>query len=182
MSKNIITTTIIPFLLNYLKYNFLTGSVVFSLAVLLFTLLNLMPNFSFGFLTYFSFLDPAYKTGTFSMRIPEVMKIFSLVSLVIMFASYILRFTLEKIFNRTFEFFLKLKIFFFVAIITLAYVISAILITLNNALDSSFYFIFAVFYVFNIISLVLYFLIGAFIEKVNNLLETHKDVPENYVT
>ena len=159
MSKNIITT-IIPFLLGYIKYFFLTGSVIFSLAVLLFILLNLIPNFSFGFLSYFSFLNPTYKTGAFSLGIPEVMKIFSLVSLVITFASYILRFALKKIFNITFELSFKVKIFSFVAIITSAYAIAAILVTLDNALDSLFYYIFAVFYVFNLLSLMFYFCIS----------------------
>ena len=165
MNKNII---IISFFLSYIKYYFLTGSVICSLAVLLFVLLNLEPYFSFDFFSYFSLLDPAYSTGTFSMGIPEVMKIFSLMSLVIMLVSYVLRFASKKIFNITFEFSLRVKLLFFVTMITLTYIISFILIKLDNALDNSFYYVFVVFYVFNLVSLILYFLIDALMRRVNN--------------
>ena len=181
MSKNIITT-IISFLLNYIKYFFLTGSVIFSLAVLLFVLLNLVPDFSFGFLQYFSFLNPDYGTGTFSMDISEVMEIFSLVSLIIMFTSYVFSFTLKKIFNSYIKFSLKLKILFLVVLITLAYLIAMILVTLYNALDNLFYYIFVVFYVANLISLVLYFLVDALLKKVTNFIKIQKNVPENYIS
>ena len=148
----------------------------------MFVLLNLVPDFSFGFLQYFSFLNPDYGTGTFSMDISEVMEIFSLVSLIIMFTSYVFSFTLKKIFNSYIKFSLKLKILFLVVLITLAYLIAMILVTLYNALDNLFYYIFVVFYVANLISLVLYFLVDALLKKVTNFIKIQKNVPENYIS
>ena len=181
MSKKIIIT-ILSFSLDYIKYFFLTGSVIPSLTILLFVLSSLRPAFSFGFLSYFSFLDPAYGTGTFSMSIPEVMKIFSLVSLVIMFASYILSFSLKKIFNTTFEFSLKLKTLSLVTIVSLIYVIATILVTLDNGLDTSFYYIFAVFYIVNLIALVFYFLVDAHLKTMTNFDQPQAVAPENYIS
>ena len=169
------------FLLGYIKYFFLTGSVIFSLSVLLFVVLNLAPNISFGFLSHLSFIDAAYSTGTFSIGIPEVMKIFSLVSLIIMFASNVSKIALKKIFNINFRLSFKLKIIVFVTIITLAYIIAITLVTLNETLDNLFYYIITIFYPGNLISLVFYFLVDALLKKVADFNKTQEAASENYI-
>jgi len=180
MSKDIITT-IISFLLGYIKYFFLTGSVIFSLGVLLFVLINLMPDFSFEFLQYFSFLNFDYRTDTFSMGISEIMEIFTLVSFIIMFVSSVFNLMLKKIFNITHKFSLKLKIILLTSMITLVYVIAIMLITLSNTLDNLFYYIFAIFYVVNLTSLMLYFLVDTLLKKIINFIEIQNNVPKNYI-
>ena len=99
ITKIILTTT--RLFINYIKYFFLTSSVIFSLFVLLFIILNINPNFSFGFIQYFSFINPTYETGTFNLNIKEIMEIFLVVSFVLMIIANLIKLALKKIFAKT---------------------------------------------------------------------------------
>lgn len=167
MRRNIITT-IVSFLLSYLKYFFLTGPVIFSLSAMVFIVLNLKPNFSFGFL---SFLSSDYQTGNFNISLSEVMDMFFLLSFVVMFISYLSNFILKKIFNLTIKLSLKFKIFFIVSVITIIYGGVFSLIALRSELDGSFYYIFSIFYLLSLISLLGYFLVDVFSKKMIKIIE-----------
>ncbi|KKT18865.1 MAG: hypothetical protein UW02_C0020G0016 [Candidatus Nomurabacteria bacterium GW2011_GWB1_43_7] len=163
ISKNIMVS-LVRIVINYVKYFFLTGSVFFSLAVLMFVVLNKNPDFSFEFMKYFSFIDPAYKTGNFVINLGDVMNIFLILSLVMMLVINFLKMLMKKIFSFSLYFSTRTKFTVLFTIITLAYVIAVIFITQNDSLDKGLYFIFAIFYVLNLIFMVLYLLM----EKVMN--------------
>lgn len=169
-------------LLRYIKYFFLTGSVIFSLVVFLFILLNIQPGFSFEFLSIFLFLNESYGTDSFAMGGADVMKIFSVVSFVVMLISSVVQMGVKKVFNISIELSLKSKLVIFGTIISAAYVCTMLLVTFNDTLDNLFYVVFGVFYVINLISLLLYFVTDTILKKVTAFTKTTKVAPKNYIT
>lgn len=163
--------TIVKFFVGYVKYFFLTGSVIFSLTVLLFIILNINPNFSFNFLQYFSFIDPVYKTGSFRMGIKEIMQIFSAVALIVFIIITLIKFALKKIFGFNIDLSLKLKIFLFFIAITLTYSIASTIVAFSDNLDKGFYLTFIIFYTINLISTVGYFLLNDLLNKISQINE-----------
>ena len=156
---------------SYVKYFFLTGSVIFSLVVLLFIILNINPNLSFNFLQYFSVINPIYKTGYFHMGIKETMQIFSVVSLILLIIVSPIKFIFKKVFGFNSSLTIKLKIVLFVVAITLAYVFASAIVAFSNNLDKRFYFLFIVFYFINLASAIGYFLSGALLNKISKIYE-----------
>ncbi|MFH1409198.1 MAG: hypothetical protein ABIH34_04785 [Nanoarchaeota archaeon] len=148
-------------LLRYIKYVFLTGSVVCSLVVLLFIIINTNPQFSFSFLQMFSYLNPMYATGTFSMGIEEIMQIFLAISFVFMIIGIGITEVLKKLFKRDLSISAKAKMTLIFILMSIAYAIGAILVLLRD-LDPSFYGILAIFFIFNFISATLYFIVDRF--------------------
>lgn len=164
-----ISLVFIRFFINYIKYFFLTGSVIFSIVILLFIILNLNPNFSFNFIQYFSFINPVYATGNFSMGITEIMQIFSIVSLILMILSGLIKLILKKAFNFEILISLKSKIIIFFSIITLAYFFASLIVAFSENLDKMFYFVFAFFYCINLVSAIGYFLIDALLKRIKSV-------------
>ena len=162
---------IIQFLINYIKYFFLTGSVIFSITILLFIILNIDPNFSFGFFQYFQFINPIYATGTFNMGIKEIMEIFSVVSLVLMIVASLIKMTLKKIFDLRVLIPFRLKIIIFFIAITFAYILASIIVAYSDKLDTGFYFVFIIFYILNLISATFYFLFDMLSKKIAQIFE-----------
>jgi hypothetical protein len=162
---------LVQFLINYIKYFFLTGSVVFSTFVLLVVIVSINPDFSFGFLQLFSFLNPAYKTGTFRMGIKEIMEIFAVVSLALLVIVWLAKAALKKFFNFSLKLRLKHKIIIFFALITSAYILAALIAKFAFPKDLGYYLVFAVFYVFNLVSAVFYFLLDTLQETIARALE-----------
>ena len=156
---------------NYVKYFFLTGSVIFSLVVLLFIILNINPHLSFSFVQYFSFINPLYKTGSFNMGINEIMQIFSVVSLILLIIISMIKFAFKKAFGFNTFLSIKLKIVLFFVAITLAYVFASAIVAFSNNSDKSFYFVFAVFYFINLASAIGYFLLDALLNKISKISE-----------
>ncbi len=157
---------ILQLIINYIIYFFLTGSVIFSLVILLFIILSINPNFSFGFFQYFSFIDPVYKTGTFSMGVKETMQIFSVVSLVFMIIISSVKIALIKIFKLNILITLKTKINVFFVVITLAYIFASAVVAFSDNLDNGFYFVFAIFYILNLVSAAFYFLFDDLLKRI----------------
>jgi len=87
------------YLLDYIKYYFLTGLIFFTLGVLLFIIINLKPDFSFNFLSIFSFIDPVYKTGTFELDLKKIMQIFTTVSLFLFIIGDLIKIIFKNLFN-----------------------------------------------------------------------------------
>ena len=168
---------IIKFIISYIKYFFLTGSVFFSIAILLFIVLNMNPNFSFSFLQYFSFIDPGYKTGTFRGGLEEIMEIFSVVSFVFMIVISLVKIALQKIFKLNISITFKSKIIVFFATITLAYIFASIIVSFSDNLDKGFYFVFAIFYILNLVSIAFYFIVDEFLKRIVKFLET-ENIPD----
>jgi len=166
--KNLVLI-IIRFVINYIEYFFLTGSVIFSLVVLLFVILNINPNFSFDFIQYFSFLNPTYKTGAFSMGIKETMEIFSVLAFIFMIILASIKILLKKVSGIDIYFTLKSRALFFFAIITLVYISAFFIIAFSDKLDKGFYFVFTVFYISNLICIMLHLLFAALSEKITEL-------------
>jgi len=165
------------FLINYIKYPYLAGAVIFPLATVLFTVLNLNPDFSFGFLRYFSFVDPRYATDTFSMGITKIMEIFLVVSLVLMAAV-----SLMKILTSS-----KSKIIISLTAITLLYLCAMMIVAFSDTLDKSFYVVFFIFYILNVVSTLLYFVFDALSKwlhqqegKLEALLSQHISSKQRY--
>jgi hypothetical protein len=151
---------ILQFPINYIKYIFLTGSVIFSVGILLLLIVFINPQFSFGFLKYFWFINPIYATGTFSMGIKEIMEIFLIVSLIFMIIINLIKIALKMIFNLELLSSLKSKIITFFTLITSAYILASIIVFYNK-LDKGFYFVFVIFYIINLVSAIFYFLLDA---------------------
>ncbi len=166
---------ITQFIISYIKYFFLTGSVIFSIVILLFITLNVNPNFSFGFLQYFSFINPVYKTGTFSMGVKETMQIFSVVSLVFMIIISLVKIALKKIFKLNILITFKSKIIVFFVPITLAYIFASIIVAFSDNLDKGFYFVFAIFYILNLVSAAFYFLFDGLLKGIVQFLEKREN-------
>src|SRR3989344_685642 len=129
--KERIILMIIKFPIDYIKNIFLTGSVIFSVFVLISMLISVKPDFSFGFLSYFSFINPEYGTGTFSLEIKEIMQIFLIASFVITIFWDVILIILKKLFNLETKLTLGKKIIIFLSIITLSYVFASIAAILN---------------------------------------------------
>ncbi len=164
-----ILLTAIQFFISYVKYFFLTGSVIFSLTVLLFIILNINPNFSFNFLQYFSFINPLYKTGSFSMGIKEIMQIFSAVAFILFVIITLIKFTLKKIFGFNISLSLKLKSILFFVAITLAYIFASVIVAFSDNLDKGFYLVFIVFYFINLASATGYFFLDALLNEISQI-------------
>ncbi len=159
---------IIQFLLNYIKYFFLTGSVIFSIILLLFILFNINPNFSFDFLKYFAFINPTYKSGTFSMGIKEVMQIFSVISLILLIIASLIKIILKRLFNLNLLISLKLRVILVFAIITISYIFAFFIVAFSEHLDKGFYFVFVIFYITNLFFILFYFLFDALKIEIRN--------------
>ena len=175
------------FLINYIKYPYLAGAVIFPLATVLFTVLNLNPDFSFGFLRYFSFVDPRYATDTFSMGITKIMEIFLVVSLVLMAAVSLMKIALRKVFNREILISSKSKIIISLTAITLLYLCAMMIVAFSDTLDKSFYVVFFIFYILNVVSTLLYFVFDALSKwlhqqegKLEALLSQHISSKQRY--
>lgn len=170
IKKNIghnILLSMIRFLINYIKYFFLTCSVIFSLTILLFIMLNINPNSSLDFLKYFSFINPILKTGNFSLGIKEIMQIFSIVSFVLMVIIGLIRTVLKKMFHLDISLKLKSKKLLFFVIITFSYLFASVIIAFSNTLDTGLYGVFGIYYIFNLVSLVFYFMFDALLRWFN---------------
>ncbi|MDD3263814.1 MAG: hypothetical protein PHT94_02870, partial [Candidatus Nanoarchaeia archaeon] len=161
--------TAIRFFVSYIKYFFLTGSVIFSLTVLLLIILNINPNFSFNFLQYFSFINPIYKTESFSMGTKEIMQIFSVVTFILFIIITLIKFILKKMFGFSKSLSLKLKIILFFIGITLTYSIAFAIVAFSDNLDKGFYFVLIIFYFINLVSAVGYFLLDALLNKISQI-------------
>jgi len=162
--KSKILLTIVRFIVNYIKFLFLTGSVIFSLVVLLAIILTINPQFSFGFLKYFSFLNPQYQTDSFHMGIKEIMEIISAVSLALLIVLTPVKFALKRFFNYT-PLGLGKKILLAFLTITGAYLVSLVLVAVYN-MNKLFYVFFIIFYFVNIGAAVGYFLIDWLVQKI----------------
>ena len=158
---------IIQIFLNYIKYLFLTGSILFSLAALLFIIVNINPHFSFEFIQYFSFVNPLYRTESFSMGTKEIMEIFSITALFLWVILAPIKFFLKKTLGVNFTLSLKLKIILFFSIISLIYSFALIFAVLDNSLIKGFYFVLIVFYIINIASTAGYFLLNTLLNKIS---------------
>ncbi len=157
--------------INYIKYQFLIGSVIFSLFVLLFITLSINPTYSFSFLQHFSFINPMFNAESFSMGIKEVMQIFLVASFFLMIFIALIKIALKKIFGYAPRLTLKLKVISFFVIITLAYAIASLIVAFSDSLDNGFYLIFIIFYIISLISSVGYFLLDALLDKIPPILK-----------
>ena len=93
---------LVRLILSYIKYFFLTWLVGLLLGTIIFITLNLNPNISFGFFRYFSFINPLYAGSTFNMNLTGIMQIFSVVSLVLMITTTLIKIILNKLFKINF--------------------------------------------------------------------------------
>lgn len=157
---------IVQFLLNYIEYLFLTGSVIFSIVMLLFIILNLKMEFSFNFLKYFAFINPIYKSGNFSLGIKEVMQIFSVISLILLIIVSLMRAALKRLFNFNIAFSFKLKIIVVLFVITMSYIFAFLIVAFSDPKYKGFYFVFVSFYIYNLSSALFYFLFDAILKKI----------------
>jgi len=132
---------------------FLTGCVFFSLAALSIVILNFNPNFSFGFISIFSFLDSAYSTGNYSLDLKKVMQIFSVTSLIILIIADVTKIVFSKLFNVNLGIKPRSKKVATYCAVTLLYFVAIISTFLNQTLDLISILIFLFFYIGNIISL-----------------------------
>lgn len=144
------------YLLDYIKYCFLTGFIFFTLGVLLFIIINLKPDISFNFLSVFSFIDPAYKTGTFELDLKKTMQIFSIVAFILLLIGDLTKIVFKKLFNINIEFKLKTKKLVLFSGITALYFLAVLLIVIDQTLEIKLLFILAFFYFSNIVTLVGY--------------------------
>lgn len=172
-----ILLTSIQLFISYIKYSFLTGSVIFALTILLFIILNINPNFSFSFLQYFSFINPIYKTESFNIGIKEIMQIFSVASLVLMIIATLMKIALKKIFGFNTLLTLKLKIIFFFVVITLAYILASLIVAFSNNLDRGFYLVFIILYLINLVSATGYFILDAWLNKISQIFQKESQTP-----
>ncbi|MBU0661570.1 hypothetical protein KKG22_05355 [Patescibacteria group bacterium] len=153
-----VSRLILQYFFSYIKYFFLTISVVIYTVIILFMVMAINPDVSFEFLKVFAFLDPKYAEGNFSLEISDLMKLFSVVTLFFWFITSAIRFVSKKYFNR--EVFIKefisnkkkYMIFF------TSYILFAIAVFLKGGFDVGFFFIFVVFGFIHLTSLSMYLL------------------------
>lgn len=145
------------FLLNYIRYCFLTGSVFFTLAALLFIILNLNLNFSFGFLKLFSFIDLVFGTDTFDLDLRKIMQIFSAASLILLIIVDSTKIVLRTLFNLNVGIKPKSKKIVIFSTATLVYFLAILIVSFDQTLDKNLILIFSIFYFGNLLSLAGYF-------------------------
>lgn len=150
-------------LIGYVAYFFLIGSVIFSLTILLFVLLNLKPDFSFSLLKYFAFINPIFKERSFTMGIKEIMQIYVVVSLILLAIVGLTKLIANRIFNFNINISisLKRKLIISLIFITAVYIIAFLIVTFNNSLDKGFYGVLIIFYFVNLLSVLFYILLNA---------------------
>ncbi len=167
-SAFILVVVAIRLFLSYIKYLFLTGTILFSLTAILLIVATINPHFSFEFLQYFSFLNPSYKTESFSMGKKEIMEIFSITALFLWIVLAPIKFFLKKKFGFNTTLSLKSKIILSFVIISLLYFFTLLSAKLDDHSNNNSYFVFIVFYIFNLISMLGYFLLNALLNKISN--------------
>jgi hypothetical protein len=167
-SLNIVSITI-QFVFNYIKYFFLTGLIMFSFATLLFVLININPDYQFGFFRYFSFIVPFDGKGNLYMETPEIMKIFSVMAFILMIITNLIKIILKKIFGLVYSFTTKLKIGLFFTITSLFYILALLSVFFNDS-NKDFYFMFIIFYIINIVSIVGYLFMDWLLSKLNRII------------
>ncbi|BCX15719.1 MAG: hypothetical protein KatS3mg097_611 [Candidatus Parcubacteria bacterium] len=168
-TTKLIVLLIFRFLISYIKSFFLTGSVVFSVGILLFIILNINQNFSFGFLKYFSFVNPLFKEESFSMGIKEIMQLFLFISFIFMIIIGVFKVIMKKMFKMDIDllFSFKSRLIVILSFITVFYIISFFIVALNENLDKKgFYIVFIIFYIINLFCTLFYFLFDFISKKI----------------
>lgn len=159
-------------ILNYIKYNFLTGSVILSIGIAVFVVLNIDPNTSFEFMKNLSFIDSRYSAGDYSVNGSDLMKIFSIFSLFLYILISIITLILNKLFNIILIIKLRYKILACFLIILLAYMIAFIVMASNKSFNINYYFIIGALLIINLICAITYILFDFIVGKLNLYLNS----------
>jgi hypothetical protein len=169
--------TMTKLFINYIKYIFLTWSVVFAFSMILFIIISINPNFSFGFFGYLSFINPIYENTEFSMGPKETVELFSILSLIIMVVSYLIKIILKKLFKINIIISLKSRIIFFFIIVTSIYGIASIIVMFSENLSKWGYLVFLIFYLINLFFMAGYFTIDTMLNKISQSQSNPKAQP-----
>lgn len=164
----------VRFLLNYIQYSFLTGLVILILVATIFIVANLNPNSSFGFFKFFSFIDPIYKTGTFTLGKKETMQIFSASSFILLIIANLIKFLFKNLLAVNLDIKPRLKKIALFTVVTSIHFFAVLLVLFDETLDKNLSFIFILFYFGGLISLTGYFFFDGLLKssiKVSNSVE-----------
>jgi hypothetical protein len=164
--KNNIGLNIINLFLDYVKHLFLTGTIILHLAVLIFILSNINPDFSFSFLKFIPTIGSQYKTGTFNMGIEDITKIFLIISFLLWIFISLIRVGLKKTLKINIIISLKYKIILSFVAISLIYISASKIVISNSALNEIFHFTFIIFYIINLFLSAGYFLLDSLSRKI----------------
>lgn len=163
--------TIAQFVVDYIKYSFLIGTVIPSVGVILITVLYNNENTSFEFLKNLSFLNSAYKDGAFGVGVGDIMKIFGIGVFILTIAGNLIKKMFAKFFGQPYMF--KTNAFFLSLLITAIYIISSIVIKKDGPLGSDFYIVFAIFYLINLASMLCYLALGKLSDKISQFFSAY---------
>jgi len=163
-----ITKLVFRYILKYAAYSFLTAAVIITITVLLVIFTTIIgDSLSFPFLKYFAFINPAFREGTFSLGIKEVMEIYSVVVFAVMALFELIKFIFKQ---RGIEIKVSFKrklvyTFIFLSVIYLvAFLIEPSIRVSEGSNNSKFYFVFVIFYVITVISSMIYEVLNRFSE------------------
>ena len=160
---------ILQFIISYIKYFFLTGLVIFSLFALLFIILNIKPSFSFAFLKYFSFIDPLYKTGSFTLDINQIMQVFLAISFITTIILSFIKIVCKKLFKLELGLSKNMKASLLLRIISFLYILALLFIAFDNNLDKGLFFVLIGFYFIDIFCMLGYLIFNSLLTKLNKL-------------
>ncbi len=159
---------IIEIIINYIKYLFLTGVVLFPFSILVMIIIMINPDYNFGIFQYFSIINPTYSQESFNIGTKEIMEMFGIIALIFYAITSIIKFLFKKLFDIEISITLKTKIKTTLIFLTLMYIMVISLSIINDLgiLDSLLIFFF--FYIINLIFLGAYFLIETFLLKMHD--------------
>lgn len=156
---------ILKFVLNYVRYFFLTTFVLFIIAILLFIILTLNPGFSFAFLKYFSFINPIFNNPEFTMSSKELIQIFSIISFIFMIVVSLVKLALKRLFNIHSSLTTKRKWMWFFSVNSIIYLFAIFIVLFNASLENGLVLILVIFYVISSIAMISYFLFDFLLKK-----------------
>lgn len=142
--------------ISYIRYALLTVVVILLLTPIIFILLIINPNFSFEFLRYFAFLNPEYKTGSYSMGKKEIMEIFSVISFILWISVSVIKLLINKFFGLSFSSHTKLKKFLLFFTFNIVYLGSIITVGISDTIENAGIFVFLLFYFIELFAIIAY--------------------------
>jgi len=150
----------VRFFLGYLKYCFLTGTVIFGFTGLFFIATNLGVTISFEFLKYFAFINPLFGKESWTGGITELMQIFSILAFIMFLVASLIKFIFKRLLGTHLSIPLKVRMIGTISLITVIWVVDALIVRFSPNLNLDFLRVFFIFYVINLVSAGGYFLLG----------------------
>jgi hypothetical protein len=160
---------LLRYFLEYLKYSVLTGLVIYFFATYLTISVLIDPNVSFEWLQYLTIIDPRFGMDNVTLGNGDVMKVFSVISLIVMTVFKLVKFAFKKLFKIDIVLEIKFKIIVIFIAITIPYIIGYIVIIFSANLEKTLLLFLFFLYFGHLFGAIWYFLYDFLANKIGQL-------------